>query len=92
MFSNLLFLTVPIDSLKTDMVRIPDLNIFFNVSSLWEICNGEHSHICEVCVPLLLHCVTLPTGSDVFWSVIQEEFHSPDWRVRFVAGNYENLS
>lgn len=27
MFSNLLFLTVPIDSLKTYMVCIPDLNI-----------------------------------------------------------------
>nr|CAD7567209.1 unnamed protein product [Timema californicum] len=39
----------------------------------------------EVCVPLLLHCITLPSGSDMFWKVIQEEFHNTDWRVRFVA-------
>jgi protein unc-79 len=49
------------------------------------MCNAEHSHISEVAVPLLLHCITLPSGSDVFWKVIQEEFHSHDWRVRFVA-------
>lgn len=53
--------------------------------SLWDLCNAEHSHICEVTVPLLLHCITLPAGSDVFWRVIQEDFHSPDWRVRFIA-------
>ena len=54
--------------------------------SLWELCNSEHSHICQVCVPLLLHCITLPSGSDMFWKVIQEEFHNTDWRYRFVAG------
>lgn len=54
---------------------------------MWEMCNAEHSHLCEVCVPILLHCVTLPSGSDVFWKILQEEFHSTDWRVRFIAGN-----
>ncbi|XP_054270817.1 protein unc-79 homolog isoform X2 [Macrosteles quadrilineatus] len=55
------------------------------IKNLWDICNAEHSHICETCVPILLHCITLPSGSDVFWRVIQDEFHSSDWRVRFVA-------
>nr|CAD7255823.1 unnamed protein product [Timema shepardi] len=55
------------------------------IKNLWDLCNAEHSHICEVCVPLLLHCITLPSGSDMFWKVIQEEFHNTDWRVRFVA-------
>ncbi|XP_021924860.1 protein unc-79 homolog isoform X4 [Zootermopsis nevadensis] len=55
------------------------------IKNLWDMCNSEHSHICQVCVPLLLHCITLPSGSDVFWKVIQEEFHNTDWRVRFVA-------
>lgn len=54
-------------------------------SSLWELCNAEHSHICQVGVPLLLHCITLPLGSDVFWRVVQEAFHDNDWRVRFTA-------
>ncbi|XP_068085270.1 protein unc-79 homolog [Anabrus simplex] len=55
------------------------------IKHLWDLCNSEHSHICQVCVPLLLHCITLPSGSDVFWKVIQEEFHNADWRVRFIA-------
>jgi hypothetical protein len=54
--------------------------------SLWDLCNSEHSHICQVCVPLLLHCITLPSGSDMFWKVIQDEFHNTDWRYRFIAG------
>ncbi|XP_073986418.1 UNC-79 domain-containing protein isoform X3 [Rhodnius prolixus] len=55
------------------------------IKNLWNLCNAEHSHICEVCVPILLHCITLPSGSDAFWRVLQDEFHSNDWRVRFVA-------
>lgn len=60
-------------------------NNLFYLFSLWELCNSEHSHICQTVVPLLLHCITLPAGSDVFWRVIQEEFHNSDSYVRFVA-------
>lgn len=55
------------------------------IFSLWNLCNAEHSHISSVCVPLLLHCITLPLGSDVFWRIVQEAFHDHDWRVRFSA-------
>ncbi|XP_031621809.1 protein unc-79 homolog isoform X2 [Contarinia nasturtii] len=55
------------------------------IKSLWNLCNAEHSHIASVCVPLLLHCITLPLGSDVFWRIVQEEFHDHDWRIRFSA-------
>ncbi|RZF46360.1 hypothetical protein LSTR_LSTR011144 [Laodelphax striatellus] len=55
------------------------------IKNLWDLCNAEYSHICEVCVPILLHCITLPSGSDVFWRVIKEEFHTTDWKVRFDA-------
>ncbi|XP_076762512.1 UNC-79 domain-containing protein isoform X7 [Xylocopa sonorina] len=55
------------------------------IKNLWELLNSEHSHIAQVTVPLLLHCVTLPCGTDTFWRLIQEEFHNSDWRVRFVA-------
>ncbi|XP_036332935.1 protein unc-79 homolog isoform X5 [Rhagoletis pomonella] len=55
------------------------------IKNLWELCNAEHSHICQAGVPLLLHCITLPLGSDVFWRVVQEAFHDTDWRVRFTA-------
>ncbi|KAK5639447.1 hypothetical protein RI129_011939 [Pyrocoelia pectoralis] len=55
------------------------------IKNLWNLCNSEHSHICQEAVPLLLHCITLPAGSDVFWRVVQEEFHNPDWKIRFTA-------
>ena len=48
--------------------------------------DAEYSQICEHAVPILLHCVTLPIGADVFWKQIEEEFHNPDWRSRFTAG------
>lgn len=53
--------------------------------SFWELCNAEYSHISSVCVPLILHCITLPVGSDTFWKILQEMFHHSDWRVRFQA-------
>ncbi|KAI5736841.1 hypothetical protein M8J76_007669 [Diaphorina citri] len=55
------------------------------IKNLWDLCNAEHSHICEVGVPILLHCISLEYGSDVFWKIIQEEFHHTDWKVRFTA-------
>ncbi|XP_078033882.1 UNC-79 domain-containing protein [Augochlora pura] len=55
------------------------------IKNLWELLNAEYSHIAQITVPLLLHCVTLPCGTDTFWRLIQEEFHNSDWRVRFVA-------
>ncbi|XP_055629586.1 protein unc-79 homolog isoform X2 [Toxorhynchites rutilus septentrionalis] len=55
------------------------------IKNFWEICNAKHSHICEVAVPILLHCITLPLGSDVFWKVVQDGFNDSDWRVRFQA-------
>lgn len=36
-------------------------------------------------MPLLLHCITLPVGSDTFWKILQEFFHHSDWRIRFQA-------
>ncbi|XP_011310336.1 protein unc-79 homolog isoform X3 [Fopius arisanus] len=55
------------------------------IKNLWELLNAEHSHIAQVTVPLLLHCITLHCGTDTFWRLVQEEFHNSDWRVRFVA-------
>ncbi|KAF7993840.1 hypothetical protein HCN44_011109 [Aphidius gifuensis] len=55
------------------------------IKPLWDLLNAEHSHIAQVTVPLLLHCITLQCGTDTFWRLIQEEFHSSDWRIRFVA-------
>jgi len=68
-----------------------DASLFECLISLWELCNSERSHICEVSVPLLLRCIGLPSGSDAFWKVIQHDFHHVDWRVRFTAGELPSL-
>lgn len=47
---------------------------------------AEHSQLAFVGVPLLVHCLTLPTGADIFWKIVEDEFTSEDWRVRFSAG------
>ncbi|XP_060806027.1 protein unc-79 homolog [Amyelois transitella] len=55
------------------------------IDNLWNVCNASHSHICSVAVPVLLHCVTLAGGADVFCNLIRDQFHHHDHRVRFTA-------
>ncbi|XP_053615401.1 protein unc-79 homolog isoform X1 [Plodia interpunctella] len=55
------------------------------IDNLWNVCNASHSHICSVAVPILLHCVTLAGGADVFCNLIRDQFHHHDERVRFTA-------
>ena len=53
--------------------------------SLWSLLQAEQSQLASVSVPLLVHCVTLPTGPDVFWRLVEDEFNKDDWRQRFAA-------
>ncbi|XP_076339617.1 UNC-79 domain-containing protein isoform X3 [Tachypleus tridentatus] len=55
------------------------------VESIWKLLQTEFSHISQIAVPLLLHCVTLPSGADMFWKVVEDGFHSKSWRSRFAA-------
>ena len=52
---------------------------------LWRTLHGEQSQLASVSVPLLIHCLTLPTGPDVFWKLVEHEFSQDDWRHRFAA-------
>ena len=57
--------------------------IYFH--SLWKLLQAECSQIARLCVPLLLHCVTLPSGMDQFWRCVEKDFHSDSWLDRFSA-------
>ncbi|KAH9644488.1 hypothetical protein HF086_006021 [Spodoptera exigua] len=57
------------------------------IDNLWNVCNASHSHICSVAVPVLLHCVTLAGGADVFCNLIRDQFHHHDYHVRFMDGS-----
>ncbi|VVC24664.1 Hypothetical protein CINCED_3A004663 [Cinara cedri] len=55
------------------------------IKNIWDCIEGIKSHLCEVAIPVMLHCISLPCGSDIFWKLIRDEFHSSDWRTRFNA-------
>jgi hypothetical protein len=53
------------------------------VAQLWNLLESQTSHVAQTCASLLLHCLTLPGGSDVFWKIMESDFHSRDWKTRF---------
>ncbi|XP_046972206.1 protein unc-79 homolog [Vanessa cardui] len=55
------------------------------IDNLWNVCDAAQSHISSVAVPVLLHCVTLAGGADVFCALVRDAFHHPDATKRFTA-------
>ena len=61
--------------------------MFLFLRSLWKLLKAKQSQLAYVAVPLLLHCLTLPTGSDIFWRLVEDDFTNEEWKIRFAAGN-----
>lgn len=55
------------------------------IPNLWSLLQSEFSQISQLTVPLLLHCITLPAGREVFLKLVEGDFHDSDWRKRFTA-------
>nr|DBA14703.1 TPA: hypothetical protein GDO54_005634 [Pyxicephalus adspersus] len=55
------------------------------ISSLWRVLKSEFSQLSSLAVPLLLHAFSLPYGADIFWTIINSNFNSKDWKMRFEA-------
>ena len=55
------------------------------IPNLWKLLQSEFSQISQLCVPLILHCITLPAGTAMLSKVVEEDFHKNDWRARFAA-------
>ncbi|KAL7992646.1 hypothetical protein Chor_016902 [Crotalus horridus] len=53
------------------------------IASLWRVVKSEFSQLSSLAVPLLLHALSLPHGADIFWTIINTNFNSKDWKVRF---------
>jgi len=56
--------------------------------SLWQLLQAENAHVASVAVPLLIRCLAQPTGANVFWELVENDFNNEDWKVRFSAGRY----
>uniref|UniRef100_A0A803SXG5 Unc-79 homolog, NALCN channel complex subunit n=1 Tax=Anolis carolinensis TaxID=28377 RepID=A0A803SXG5_ANOCA len=55
------------------------------IASLWRVVKSEFSQLSSLAVPLLLHALSLPHGADIFWTIINSNFNSKDWKIRFEA-------
>ena len=55
------------------------------IHNMWRILDSSHSQVALIAVPLLLMSLSLPHGSDILWKIIDEEFNSSEWQVRFAA-------
>ncbi|XP_036061483.1 protein unc-79 homolog isoform X15 [Onychomys torridus] len=55
------------------------------IASLWRVVRSEFSQLSSLAVPLLLHALSLPHGADIFWTIINGNFNSKDWKMRFEA-------
>lgn len=55
------------------------------VRNLWTLLQAEFSQISQLAVPLLLHCITLPSGRDMFLKLVELDFNDKNWRARFTA-------
>ncbi|KFD70034.1 hypothetical protein M514_08994 [Trichuris suis] len=55
------------------------------ISKFWKLLQSQYSQISEVCTCLIFHCLSLPGGADVFWSVVSADFTSNDFSTRFAA-------
>ncbi|EMP32408.1 Protein unc-79 like protein, partial [Chelonia mydas] len=55
------------------------------IASLWRVVKSDFSQLSSLAVPLLLHALSLPHGADIFWTIINSNFNSKDWKMRFEA-------
>lgn len=54
--------------------------------SLWSMLKSEFCQLASLAVPQLLHALSLSHGADIFWNLINTNFNSKDWKIRFEAG------
>uniref|UniRef100_A0A0N5B718 Ubiquitinyl hydrolase 1 n=1 Tax=Strongyloides papillosus TaxID=174720 RepID=A0A0N5B718_STREA len=55
------------------------------IPKLYILLRSDYSQVGQLAVKLLSYAITLPYGEDVFWNIVNDEFTSEDWKVRFKA-------
>ncbi|XP_061113688.1 protein unc-79 homolog isoform X4 [Conger conger] len=55
------------------------------IPSLWRMLKSEFCQLASLAVPQLLHALSLPHGADIFWGIVDTNFNSKDWKMRFEA-------
>ncbi|VDM97776.1 unnamed protein product [Thelazia callipaeda] len=55
------------------------------IPKLWHFLRSDRSQIAEIVIPLIMHCITLPSGEEMFWKVVNAQFTDQRWEERFSA-------
>uniref|UniRef100_A0A158R5X9 Protein unc-79 homolog n=1 Tax=Syphacia muris TaxID=451379 RepID=A0A158R5X9_9BILA len=55
------------------------------IPKLWTLLRLDRSHLSELTVPLVMHCITLPCGDEIFWKTVNNQFTTTQWQERFKA-------
>ncbi|VDM27847.1 unnamed protein product [Toxocara canis] len=55
------------------------------IPKLWSLLRSDHSQLGELAVPLIMHCITLPCGEEMFWKTVNTQFTDSRWQERFKA-------
>ncbi|XP_076014637.1 protein unc-79 homolog isoform X2 [Genypterus blacodes] len=55
------------------------------IPCLWSMLKSEFCQLASLAVPQLLHALSLSHGADIFWNMINTNFNSKDWKIRFEA-------
>jgi hypothetical protein len=58
------------------------------IPKLWLMLRCDYAQVGECAVPLLIHAITLPMGDEVFWNIMNREFTSEQWLVRFKTRSF----
>uniref|UniRef100_A0A8C7CKR9 Unc-79 homolog, NALCN channel complex subunit n=1 Tax=Oncorhynchus kisutch TaxID=8019 RepID=A0A8C7CKR9_ONCKI len=55
------------------------------IPRLWTMLKSEFCQLASLAVPQLLHALSLSHGADIFWNLVDSNFNSKDWKIRFEA-------
>ncbi|VDK82312.1 unnamed protein product, partial [Onchocerca ochengi] len=61
------------------------------IPKLWTLLRSDRSQLAELVIPLIMHCITLPSGEEMFWKVVNTQFTDQRWEERFLAVERSNL-
>ena len=69
-----------LESAHSQVYHYTFLLLYSTIATVDNSINNHHRlsiflQVAQVAVPLMLHSVTLPGGSDVLWTILDEDFH-----------------
>uniref|UniRef100_A0A0N4ZV65 UNC79 n=1 Tax=Parastrongyloides trichosuri TaxID=131310 RepID=A0A0N4ZV65_PARTI len=58
-------------------------NLF--IPKLYTLLRSDYSQVGQLAVKLISYAITLPYGEEIFWDIVNKDFTSNDWKIRFKA-------